>query len=93
MFNSKQFTEIIAKLDNIRHRVEKFEEEYIETRLETSKHHLELSKNHYEIMRMLSSEIKELKDKVEIYEKYYDINSPASDEIKKKVIEEFELKR
>ena len=44
-------------------------------------------------MRMLSSEIKELKDKVEIYEKYYDINSPASDEIKKKVIEEFELKK
>ena len=42
---------------------------------------------------MLYSEITVLKDKVEIYEKYYDINSPASDEIKKKVIEELELKK
>ena len=93
MFYSKQFTAIIAKLDNIKHRVEKIEDEYLEIKEETNKHYLELLKNHNEIMRMLSSEITVLKDKVEIYEKYYDINSPASDEIKKKVIEELELKK
>ena len=93
MFYSKQFTEIIAKLDNIKHRVEKIEDEYLETKVEINKHYLELLENHNEIMRMLSSEITVLKDKVEIYEKYYDINSPASDEIKKKVIEELELKK
>lgn len=93
MFYSKQFTEIIAKLDNIKYRVEKIEAEYLETKEETNKHYLELLKNHNEIMRMLSSEITVLKDKVEIYEKYYDMNSPSSDEIKKKVIEELELKK
>lgn len=93
MFYNKQFTEIIAKLDNIKYRVEKIEAEYLETKEETNKHYLELLKNHNEIMRMLSSEITVFKDKVEIYEKYYDMNSPASDEIKKKVIEELELKK
>ena len=93
MFYNKQFTAIIAKLDNIKHRIEKIEDEYLETKVEINKHHLELLENHNEIMRMLSSEITVLKDKVEIYEKYYDINSPASDDIKKKVIEELELKK
>ena len=93
MFYSKQFTAIIAKLDNIKHRVEKIEDEYLETKVEINRHHLELLKNNNEIIRMLSSEIAVLKDKIEIYEKYYDINSPASDEIKKKVIEELELKK
>ena len=93
MFYSKQFTAIIAKLDNIKYRVEKNEAEYLETKEEINRHYLELLENHNEIMRTLSSEITVLKDKVEIYEKYYDINSPASDEIKKKVIEELELKK
>lgn len=93
MFYSKQFTAIIAKLDNIKYRVEKNEAEYLETKEEINRHYLELLKSHNEIMRTLSSEITVLKDKVEIYEKYYDINSPASDEIKKKVIEELELKK
>ena len=93
MFYNKQFTAIIAKLDNIKYRVEKNEAEYLETKEEINRHYLELLKSHNEIMRTLSSEITVLKDKVEIYEKYYDINSPASDEIKKKVIEELELKK
>ena len=93
MFNGKQFTEVIAKLDNIKHRVGNIEGEYLETKEEINRHYLELLKNNNEIMRMLSSEITVLRDKVEIYEKYYDINSPASDEIKKKAIEELELKK
>lgn len=93
MFYNKQFTAIIAKLDNIKYRVEKNEAEYLETKEEINRHYLEILKSHNEIMRTLSSEITVLKDKVEIYEKYYDINSPASDEIKKKVIEELELKK